>query len=252
MKNPDVTLVHVDAAEKHRAHDSKSQWHARFCNERRFVVLDLIMGRIDSTHPLYDYLTRHGMTADDIKWFRRHPARVDVLGLDYYAHCELEWNTRGRVWPNRMPEGFTAVAMEYVDRYQLPVMLSETNIRGYLTDRLSWMKFMYEQCEVLVEQLTPRDLSFHGFCWFPLIDSTDWDTLVREANGRVDPQGIYWLDRHRTIRNASELSDVFTALARRTLKGSDIPAYCFQPPVHDVVHGFRPFMRHWQWKTPER
>lgn len=158
----------------------------------------------------------------------------------------------GAAWPNRMPVGFTAVAMEYVNRYRLPAMLSETNIRGYHTDRLSWMKFMYEQCELLTRQLTPLNLSFHGLCWFPLIDSTDWDTLVREANGRVDPQGSYWLDQHRATRHASELSDVFTALARRTLAIQDVPAYHFRPPLDDVLGGFRPFMRHWEWKVPKR
>ena len=247
---PHVTLVHVDAAEKHRALDVPSQWHAWWCNERRFVVLDLILGRIEHTHVLYPYLTQHGMTADDLQWFQQHPARIDILGLDYYAHGELEWNTRGRVWPNQQPEGFAAVALDYVDRYHLPVMLSETNIRGYCTDRLSWLKFMYEQCELLRQHLTERDLSFHGFCWFPLIDSTDWDTLLCEANGRIDPQGIYWLDPHKAVRHPSELSDVFTALAQRTLTSNDIPAYHFQPPLQHTLQGLSPLMRHWQWRTP--
>ena len=249
---PNVKLIHVDAAEKHCAVDSKSQWHAGFCNERRFLMHDLILGRVNDTYPLYPYLTDHGMTADDVAWFQQHPARIDILGLDYYAHCEFEWSTKGRVWPNRTPEGFTAVAMEYVNRYQLPVMLSETNIRGYHTDRLSWMKFMCEQCELLSERLTQLHLSFHGYCWFPLIDSTDWDTLVKEANGRVDPQGIYWLDQQRTVRHASELSEVFTALASQTLAIHEIPAYHFQPPLREVLQGFRPLMRHWDWKTPRR
>jgi hypothetical protein len=187
-----------------------------------------------------------------VDWFRQHPARIDIIGLDYYAHCELEWGREGRIWPNRSPEGFAAVALEYAERYRLPVMLSETNIRGRHTDRISWLKFMVEQCEILIERLAPLGVPFEGFCWYPLIDSTDWDTLLREANGRVDPQGIYWLDERRVVRHASELSEIFTALACGTITSKDIPAYRFRAPVDKALEGFLPLMQHWRWKQPTR
>ena len=31
--------------------------------------------------------------------------------------------------------------------------------------------------------------------WFSLIDQVDWDTALREVNGRVNPLGLYDLDR---------------------------------------------------------
>ena len=87
------------------------------------------------------------------------------------------------------------------DRAKVPVMLSETNLRGSYLDRLTWLKFMEEQCETLA-----RELDFRGFCWYPSIDSTDWCHLCTKATGTVDPQGIWRLDRNRWKRHASEVA----------------------------------------------
>ena len=254
-KHLDETLdefcfVHVDTCEKHRPVNRASTGNARFRNELRFLVGDLILGKIDEFHPLYAYLRKHGASAKKLEWFGTNPTRIDILGLDYYAHSELEWNIDKRIYPNRDPEGFADVATDYTDRYNLPVMLTETNIRGFVTDRISWLKFMVEQCETLERRLADRKIKFHGFCWYPFIDSTDWCSLVRRAEGRIDPQGIYYLECQTMRRNASELSEIFAALAGGAISSEDIPAYRFESPHDNELAGFLPLMKDWQWRKP--
>ena len=248
---PDVCLVHVDAAERHRAVDGVSRGHAEFGNNMRFLVQDLVLGQVGQDHALYEYLTSSGATEKQLAKFREEPARIDVIGLDYYAHCELEWCKDGRVFPNRTPEGLVPTAIEYAERYKLPLMLSETNIRGYVSDRISWLKFMVEQCEKIERKVTAMGLAFEGFCWYPFIDSTDWCSLVKEAKHCVDPQGIYWLDRKTMRRNPSELSDIFGALARGQITSKDIPAYRLQAPLDRDLAGLLPMMAHWKWRSPK-
>jgi len=251
-KYADVRLIHVDAAEKHRAMDFESEPHSFFHNAVRFLVPDLILGKINHEHQLYSYLHDNGTTKDQLFWFEENPARIDVLGLDYYSHCELEWGREGRIYPNQMPEGFLPTALEYAERYKLPLMLTETNIRGYVSDRISWLKFMVEQCEILEEKLKPMNIPFEGFCWYPFIDSTDWGSLLTEANNHLDPQGIFWLDQNRETRHASELSEIFGALARGQITSKDIPAYRFLPPLDETLKDLLPLMEHWDWKEPHR
>lgn len=247
-KLPEFQFIHVDTCERHRAVDARTIEKTLFRNELRFLVHDLILGKIGEHHPLYFYLRKNGASIQRLEWFRENPARIDVLGLDYYAHSELEWGGRGRVFPVRQPAGFAAVAMDYVKRYGLPVMLSETNIRGELPDRISWLKLMVEQCEILQSELDGR-VVFHGFCWYPFIDSTDWCSLVREANGRIDPQGIYKLGEGCYRRHPSELSEIFTALAENRIQSKDIPAYRFHKSLNKMLGGFMPLMRHWDWRS---
>ncbi len=246
----EVHFVHVDTCEKHRPTNRASTGNARFRNELRFLVGDLILGKINEHHPLFSYLRTHGASVEELEAFVKKPSRIDILGLDYYAHSELEWNLDVRVYPNRNPEGFASVAMEYVNRYKLPVMLTETNIRGNIPDRISWLKFMVEQCETLETRLAPLQIPFYGFCWYPFIDSTDWCSLVRRADGKIDPQGIYHLTGENLRRNRSELSDVFASLACGAISSADIPAYAFQSPLDAELAGFLPLMKHWKWRTP--
>jgi hypothetical protein len=246
--NPNVQLVHVDASEQHRSLDVQSEPFARFMNEMRFLVPDLVLGNVNEEHKLYGYLRDHGADEKRLRWLVENPARIDVLGLDYYSHSELEWNKHGRVYPHTVPEGFVSVAMDYVNRFNLPVMLTETNIRGFVSDRISWLKFMVEQCETLEAKLKPRNIPFKGFCWYPFIDSTDWCSLVTKANCNIDPQGIFWLDCETKKRHPSELSEIFEALARGIITSKDIPAYRFQSPLNKTLKNFLPMMSHWNWR----
>ncbi len=247
---PDVRFVHVDTCEKHLGFDEAGEVRARFLNQKRFLVHDLVLGRVDRFHPLYRYLIEHGMSAWDLTWLRKHPARIDVLGLDFYTHSQTAWNEEGEI-ARFEADGFTSVALEYVDRYRLPVMLSETNIRGTVADRLTWLKYMYQECEELALELEARRLSFEGFCWYAFVDSTDWGSLLRKAERSIDPQGIYWLDADFD-RNASELSEVYSKLARGCIDSTGIPAYRFEQ--HAIEHckagNFLHHMRDWNWRTP--
>lgn len=249
---PNLRIVHVDTCERHHALDRPSRAHADFANRLRFVVLDLILGRVDRAHPLWGMLTRHGLTPAEAASFRANPGHVDVLGLDYYAHSEMGWTTEGRseacaAW------GFRRVALEYVDRYRLPVMLTETNVRGRIEDRISWLKYMVGECEALAGDLDERGSTLEGFCWYPFIDSTDWGSLVRVPNRSIDPQGIYYLSADFD-RQGSELSRLYADLVQGEIGAADLPAYRFEDAVLDGrgVRKFLPQMTGWDWKDGER
>lgn len=238
--------VYVETCEHHKALDRRSEPWVRYANARRFQFPDLLLGRLDKTHPLYSWLLRHGASENDLNEFSE-PIRIDTFGLDYYPHGEIEWfwhNEKGRAdirRPSTTPLGFAAVAMHYVNRYRLPVMLSETNIRGTVSDRLTWLRFMHEQSQILAAG--PAD--FRGFCWYPSIDSTDWSNLCANCTCAVDPQGIWYLDDDRRERYESELSYWFRGLASGQANLIDVPAYRLLPPLHQELNGFLPLMSHW-------
>lgn len=246
-ERPDARFIHVDTAEGHSALDAESAEFVRYLNQRRFLFHDLILGRVGVLHPLWPRLrVEGGMTTTALGWFRRHAARIDVLGLDYYAHCEYQFHRQGSVCPSRAPQGFAALARQYHERYGLPVMLTETNIRGFVSDRISWLKYMVGECEDLVADGLP----FAGFTWFPFLDSTDWDSLLVHAVGNIDPVGIYWLEEGTLARRDSELSRLYAGLARGELRGADLPAYRFLTPVSEHLAGFRPRWVGWSWRQP--
>ncbi len=249
QKNASNQIVYIDTAESHRALDRKSVEWVRFANARRFAIHDLVLGKVDQDHAMYRYFAQHGLSLEDIAWFQEHAASIDVLGLDYYFHSEMEWFWNKEVGrtdirgPVASPRGFGAVAMDYVKKFQVPILLSETNVRGTIFDRLSWLKLMEQECERLVL----NGVDFRGFCWYPSIDSTDWSNCCTKCTRAVDPQGIWWLDEHRWRRHRSELSDAYSRLAQGKMMAKDLPAYEWEWPLNQQLRGFLRFTSDWKW-----
>lgn len=238
--NPRIQLVRVDSCERHRALDQASEPWVEFCNHRRFLIDDLATGRMNREHPLWNYCLENGADPDRLKQLTDRAFQMDLFGLDYYPTSEIDWawseekNRADISWPASAPRGFASVAQEYIDRYAKPVMLTETNVRGTVTDRIAWLKYMEEQCESMIQ----NGCDLRGFCWFPSIDSTDWDQLCAYCRECVDPQGIWWLDSERWTRHASELSMWYAKLASGEATAASLPGYAFLEPldVHLLGH----------------
>ena len=245
----------MDSCEVHRGYDPTSRDFAEQRNLERFELLDLLLGKVTANHPLYQNFLK-GMEPADIAQFAEQPVVIHCLGLDYYAHSELEWisgkSKKSRFIRRRTlyPVGFTKTALEYVERYKLPVMLGETNLRGFVTDRITWFKYMLAQCEELSRLLAEREIDFYGICWYPLIDCCDWDTLVTQPNRRIDPQGIFSLDVNFD-RYASEFSRTVAAVAAGKISSKEVPAYRFRSPLSVQLQGFiNGPMQRYAWQEP--
>lgn len=219
---PEVELVHVGTCETHAAGDPTNEaavkW-ARFLNRRRFIVDDLIGGKVDEHHPLYHYLIQHGGSEKVLRWLQEHGARPDVRGLDYYRQSEWSWSDRREgVWREERA-GFAAVAREYLDYLgDVPVMLTETNYFGTPEDRIVWHREMVaEYCK-----LRNQGVDLRGYCWYPLLSSVDFQHMLLENRGDVDPVGIYDLDDERWER----IPTAFTAEIAQALNGAVV-----EPPA---------------------
>ncbi|MDQ4065353.1 MAG: family 1 glycosylhydrolase [Actinomycetota bacterium] len=240
---PHAQHVYVDPCEGHSAGvEESSATYAALANDRRFFVLDLLLGHhIDEDRPFFRSVMEHG--GSDL--LDIEPARVDVLGLDYYAHLEWSFDVNGATCPSARPQGLAALILQYAERYALPMILGETNIRGTATDRVSWLKYTLEQCEK-ARMLGAR---LDGYCWFPFIDSTDWDTLLANADSHIDPVGVYWLDENLE-RRPSVMSAAYTAAAAG-LPADALPAFRFRSPLDRWLKGLMPQMSHWDWREPD-
>jgi len=84
-------------------------------------------------------------------------------------------------------------------------MLSETNIRGFVSDRISWLKYMVEQ-ETL-EKYLPRGIPFRG--WYPFVDSTG--LMFARDTGKLQhrPAGIFCLIANQRKENAFGVELIF-------------------------------------------
>ncbi|HUR23204.1 MAG TPA: family 1 glycosylhydrolase [Acidimicrobiales bacterium] len=238
---PTARHFYVDTCERATAATPAAAGHVAMVNDRRFFLLDLFLGRpIDHDRPFVTSV----LVAGAEHLLHLEAGHVDVLGLDYYAHNQWQYlDGEGQGLTSSPDPGTLAdLIEEYWDRYRLPCALGETNIRGFASDRVSWLKYTLEQCEIAQSRGVPMD----GYCWFPFIDSTDWNSALVRREGHVDPVGVYWLD-DELRRRPSSMSEAY-AKAARGAPAAALPAYRFQPPVAGWLAGWRPQMAHWDWQ----
>jgi len=192
----DTTFIQSESTEYFHAENPDVLTQTHFLNEKRFLSLDLTYGYPVSA-TMYEYLLDNGMTREEYHWFGTSDIKAQcVMGNDYYETNEHLVCRDGSIAPSGDVLGYYVVTKQYFDRYRLPVMHTETNIREPLA--VDWLKRQWANAHRLKQDGVP----LIGFTWYSLIDQVDWDTALREDNGRVNPLGLY--DLNRNIRPVGE------------------------------------------------
>jgi hypothetical protein len=134
------------------------------------------------------------MTRDEYHFFLGNSLHHHcILGNDYYWTNEHRVSADGMTRASGEIFGYSEITRQYYNRYRLPVMHTETNIaEGPNGDEaVNWL--WKEWANVL--RVRNSGVPTVGFTWYSLTDQIDWDTGLREANGRVHPVGLYDLNR---------------------------------------------------------
>jgi beta-glucosidase/6-phospho-beta-glucosidase/beta-galactosidase/glycosyltransferase involved in cell wall biosynthesis len=191
---PEATVLLCDASENYRTRVDHLQPEVRRRNLRRFVVMDLLTGRVDRGHPLYKWLNNYGMSELDLQWFRNNPEKPDILGLDYYPHSDWQLEVKVGVVKQRRadnPVGLYGVSTAYWNRYNIPLMLTETSIDGKPINREIWLDRTIDD----IRQLREEGVPMLGLIWWPLLDQLDWDGAMTHRIGKIHEVGLFNLHR---------------------------------------------------------
>ncbi|MDQ2731787.1 MAG: family 1 glycosylhydrolase [Armatimonadota bacterium] len=182
-------FIQSESSEYFHASHPDARAYAKLLNEKRFLSLDLVYSH-DVTASMYQYLTDHGMTRDEYAFFQQHGLKSHcIMGNDYYVTNEHLVQPDGAILASGEVFGYYVITRQYYERYALPVMHTETNIADGTA--VSWL--WKEWANML--RLKDDGVPIVGFTWYSLTDQVDWDVALREDNGRVNPLGLYDLDR---------------------------------------------------------
>jgi len=187
--NPNAIFVQSESTQYFHAEGPDCEGPARRYNEKRFLSLDLTYGHhVNGT--IYEYLLDNGMTRDEYHWFlASHVRHRCIMGNDYYATNENMVNANGDISMSGEIFGYYPITRQYFDRYNLPVMHTETNFSD--PGSVDWLRKEWAN----VHRLKLDGVPVVGFTWYSLQDQVDWDTGLRENNGRVNSLGLCDLDR---------------------------------------------------------
>ncbi|MES0132949.1 family 1 glycosylhydrolase [Mesorhizobium sp. M0029] len=221
---PDAIFIQSESSEYFHADSPEAVGRAERFNSERFLSVDLNYGHDVDAHT-YRYLLENGMTAEEYSFFlESHLRRHCVMGTDYYQTNEHRVWADGTTSGSGEVFGYDEITRQYFNRYRLPVMHTETNISEGANGDEAVYWLWKEWANVL--RIRNDGIPIVGFTWYSLTDQVDWDSALRENNGRINPLGLYDLDR-----NPRAVGRAFKALIANWNKLLATQSVCLALPV---------------------
>ena len=198
-------------------------------NGRRWLSLDLLVGRVDRGHPWWAKLREAGVAASELQEFLAGDAAPDIVGVNHYVTSDRFLDHRTGLYPPHLrggngrdeyadteaarmdlpPEqtGWTARLREVWARYGRPIAITEAHLGDRPEEQVRWLMEAWNAAtRVGVEGADVRAVT----AW-ALFGSTDWDTMLRHRRGRYEAGP--WDARHDPPR-PTLLAEAVSALAR--------------------------------------
>lgn len=212
----DTVLVHVEDVGIEFAASSDLIDLAAASQARRLLPLDLACGLVGPDHPFHGWLLQHGASEFELHELVARSPRWDVLGVNFYPWSNRRFAHRrnGTVGIGRDPSSdgiaLAPLLRMVYDRYQVPLMITETSSNGNHAQRARWMDGTLSA----VRQTRDEGIPVLGYTWFPMFTMIEWkyrwsrkgledhllhlglwDVIPRE--GRLDREPTPLVDRFR-------------------------------------------------------
>jgi dTDP-4-dehydrorhamnose reductase len=180
---------------------------ARFDNERRWLSLDLLCGRVDERHIFWRYLCEAGLEPGELEALQKAPCTPDILGFNYYPTSERFLDDELAHYPPHTHGGNDreryadieavrvcaegtagpgALLREAWERYGLPLAITEAHIGAWREDQLRWLMEAWQTAQALREEGVP----VRAVTAWALLGAYNWHTLVTRDEGYYEPGGF--------------------------------------------------------------
>jgi dTDP-4-dehydrorhamnose reductase len=236
----------------HATASASLAYQAQFENERRWLSFDLLVGRVEPGHPLWEYLRRSGASEEDLLWFRDNPCPPDIVGINSYLTSERHLDERVELYPPHLVGGngihryadvetvrvagtivssFEVRLREACERYGLPVAVTEAHLGCSRDEQLRWLLQAWRAARKL--RAEGRDVRAVT-CW-AAFGSFDWTSLVTRWSGHYEP-GLW------DVRSTPPRPTALATLARQLASGEE--------PRHPALDGPGWWQRELRLKFP--
>ncbi len=236
--DPEALMFYVEATGLTRSIREDLSSIADEETHRGFLCYDLVSGRLAHDHLLFSWLVRNGAAPDTLVELQENKIFLDIVGMNFYP----QWSTkqiyldkRGRIaFRETEPEGdgFSELIRQYHNRYNVPIMITETSAVGSDDVRMRWLESSIGH----IRELRADGVPVIGYTWFPMFTMIDW----RYRFGQ-DPLENYYLELglYRLNREGSTPRWIETPLVSEFRKLVDSP----ESAVGDLVGETDPLIR---------
>ncbi|MGA9649166.1 hypothetical protein [Pedobacter sp.] len=224
--NPQAKLIQTeDLGETHCTPFLRSQ--ANFENQRRWLSMDLLCGKVNPTHPLWEYITENGISPQELEEIAGEPCMPEIYGVNYYITSERYLDENLEIYPehthggsgsvryadveavrspNAVLSGVDMLLRAAFDRYNIPVALTEVHLHCGREDQLKWLM----QIDFKARRLEAEGVNMVAITAWSLLGSFGWRNLLTTGFEDYEPGAF---DLSKGLLRPTALADLVQAIA---------------------------------------
>lgn len=182
-------------------------YQAEFENHRRWLSFDLLCGRVNQDHPLWDYLNSIGIDESELTWFLDHSCVPDIVGINRYVCSDRFLDERLDHYPHHTHGGngkhhyadveavwvcadgiydHTALIKEVWNRYQQPIAITEAHLGCTREEQLRWLNEIWQ----VAQSVRREGVDCRAVTVWSLLGAYDWNSLVTREDDFYEP-GVF-------------------------------------------------------------
>jgi dTDP-4-dehydrorhamnose reductase len=222
-------------------------------NERRWLSLDLLCGRVDERHPFWAFLRGAGVGYSALDRLASGEARPDIIGVNHYLTSERFLDHRLHLYPGHFhggngrdtyadaeavrvkrledDTGFAPRLREAWERYRIPIAITEVHHGCHRDEQLRWFAEVWETAN----RLRREGMDLRAVTIWSMFGNIDWRFLLTERNGLYDTGAF-------DSRSGTPRPTVIAHAAKAYAKGEE-----FDHPVLDAPGWWRRPPRLYPW-----
>lgn len=201
--NPAACLVQTDDLGYTRCTPSLRD-QAAFDNERRWLAFDLLCGRVDRSHALWDWLCASGARAHELERLRENACPPHIVGINAYVTSERFLDERLHLHPEHLHggngrqayvdietvrvggaliDGFAGRLRETHARYGLPIAITEVHMGCTREEQMRWLLQAWQAAV----QARAEGIDVRAVTAWAAFGTVDWSSLLTREDGHYEP-----------------------------------------------------------------
>ncbi len=193
---PDAEFVLTEDLQRFTAADDTVAAYVAFLRERTFLSVELVAGRVGTSHPLTPFLRERCAVSDaDLARMQRDATTPDLVAFNHYPHSERYlFGTSGGP-AGDVPAVYVAgepsprvgpLLRAAAERLRLPLAVGEVHVNAPAPERVRWLGAHLDD----VRALRAEGVDVRALGAWAAFGMVDWHSLLR-ARDRVIEDGIY-------------------------------------------------------------
>ncbi|MEA3037566.1 MAG: dTDP-4-dehydrorhamnose reductase [Sphingomonadales bacterium] len=182
----------------------KLRYQAVHENERRWLSLDLLCGRVTERHPFRDIMLAAGIGQDELEALEGGEASPDLIGINHYLTSERFLDDRAELYPDHPADGngrdryvdAEAVRVKRLEadtgigprlreaweRYGLPLAVTEVHHGCHRDEQLRWANEVWTTAGALRDE----GVDLRAVTLWSMFGNVDWRFLLTCRHGFYD------------------------------------------------------------------